>query len=141
MRNPTSLLLAGGLILTLAIATPAVAGDDPDGKAYEVIRAGDEEMSCEALSAEIGTLSAEQQQAGMPTRRKRGGLGVLKVLGAASPLLGMAGAGGAIASSAMGAAGSIAGSAAGGGVAPGGRSMLIGRRLQHLTEVLSRKQC
>jgi len=126
-------------VLVAAILPPApLNARKADDAPFEVVRAGDRDMTCEALAAEINTLS----NGPVAAKKKKSGLGFLKVLGAASPVLGMAGAGGAAASVAVGAAGA-AGSAAG---SPGMSTdpeqlMLKMQRKQRLTGIFDQKKC
>ena len=73
----------------------------------EVVRPGDRQMTCPALAAEINVLA--QPQAAVATSakpKKKGGLGFLRMLGSAVPMIG--GVGGGIGGGVLSAAGSLA---------------------------------
>lgn len=79
--------VAASMAVAALQPTTALALDEPQ----TLVRAGDRAMSCEALAAEINTLANAGARSERP--RRRGGLGVLRALGAASPLLGAMGSG------------------------------------------------
>ncbi|MBS0285027.1 MAG: hypothetical protein JSS15_11470 [Proteobacteria bacterium] len=141
MRGFQISILAGLLTATVLAPAPLRASEAGEPVPFETVKAGDRDMSCEALATEINALDRQQQAANAGARKKKGGLGFLKMLGAASPVLGMAGGGGAVASTAMGAAGSVAGGMAG---TPGGNTdemMLRNQRKQRLMGIFNEKKC
>lgn len=113
--NPLPAVFAG-FVLTCFALTPAPATARETASAAvapaQLVRAGDSQMSCEALAAEINQLSVADRPvvaAAVQPPKKKGGF--LRVLGRAAPYLGplgMLGGGAAAlaASSAVGAAGS-----------------------------------
>lgn len=108
--NPLSAAFAGFVLTCFALSPTPAAATPTAPMPVQLVRAGDNQMSCEALAAEINQLA----QAGQPVaaaaaqpKKKRSGL--LRALGQAAPLLGpvgMLGGGvaGALASSAVSAA-------------------------------------
>ncbi|MFT3975814.1 MAG: hypothetical protein QM688_01675 [Sphingomonas bacterium] len=140
MRQVQISILAGLATAALLAPAPLHAGKGAEPVPFETVKAGDRDMSCEALAAEINALDGQRQAAGAGAKKKKGGLGFLKMLGAASPILGVAGSGGAVASSAMGAAGSVAGGmAAGSGNAED--MMLRSQRKQRLMGIFDERKC
>jgi hypothetical protein len=139
-RYPIKCLILTFALSGLAFSTPispVLAQADPDA----IVRPGDRDLSCEALSTELGALAAEPAT---PVRKKKKGLGFLRMLGAVSPLGGMAGgAGGALASSAMSTVGNVAategqGDRQGEGTA---RPNITAQRKQWLNQIYADKKC
>lgn len=141
MRNLHTSIL-GGLIAVMLIApAPTYAKKQAEPQPFQIVKPGDREMSCEALAAEINTLDGQRQADASAKQKKKKGLGLLKMLGAASPILGVAGSGGAIASTAMGAAGSAA-SGMGASGQEGAEAMLQrNQRKQRLMSIFDEKKC
>ncbi|WEK43427.1 MAG: hypothetical protein P0Y64_00850 [Candidatus Sphingomonas colombiensis] len=140
MREFQIMVLAGLLTATLMAPAPVRAAKEAQPAPFETVKAGDRSMSCEALAAEINSLDSRQQAGG--AKKKKGGMGLLKMLGAASPMLGMAGSTGAVASSAMGAAGSVAGATAPPQPDGGAEDMMLRiQRKQRLMRIFDEKKC
>ncbi|MEW5684594.1 MAG: hypothetical protein AB1942_06725 [Pseudomonadota bacterium] len=88
-------VLAASLMLVAAAPLPALAKDKAKPKPVELVQAGDNEMSCDALSAEMNTLSTQQAKAAKRAESGRKFLGfAATALQAASPLLSGGGGGG-----------------------------------------------
>lgn len=108
----TAVLLAA--IPHAAFARDVAAAAAPASAPIQLLQPGDRTMSCGALATEINSLATAQAApaatAAVPEKKKKkGGLGFLKALSAAAPMLGPigqlgGGMGGALASTAMSAA-------------------------------------
>lgn len=137
MKRLTVALALSALTLATPVP-PALARPDPE----TAVQPGDRELSCEALAAEINTLATAPAK---PLKKKKKGLGFLRVLGAVSPLGGMVGGtGGALASSAMSTVGNVAASEARNarqGDYPAARPSLAEQRLQWLSQIRTEKKC
>lgn len=141
MRELKISMLAALLTATLLAPAPLHAGKEAQPVPFETVKTGDRNLSCEALAAEINSLNGQQQNADASAKKKKGGLGFLKMLGAASPILGVAGSGGAVASTAMGAAGSVAGGMSATPIGNAENMMLRSQRRQRLTSIFNEKNC
>ena len=86
-------ILAASLMLVAAAPLPALAKTKP--KTVELVQPGDAEMACDALAAEMNTLSTQQAKAAKRAESGRKFLGfAATALQAASPLLSGGGGGG-----------------------------------------------
>jgi hypothetical protein len=110
MNRSAVSLFSKSLLAVSLLAAPAGAGARIHPVAVGTQDAGS--MSCEALAAEIDALPPAPDPAEQPRKKKKKGLGFLRMLGAVSPLGGMVGGvggvGGLLASSALSVAGSTA---------------------------------
>ena len=141
MRNIKSPILGGLIAVTLLAPTPSYAKKQSESQPFQTVKPGDREMSCEALAAEINSLDGQRQADASAKQKKKKGLGLLKVLGAASPILGVAGTGGAVASTAMGAAGSVAGGVGAAGQEDAEAMLQRNQRKQRLMTIFDEKKC
>lgn len=130
--------------LLLALVLPSIAAA---AKPYEVVRAGDSEMSCEQLTAEVNALNdavrtAQQDQA-QRENRNRMAKGVLGGLAGAAPLLGGKLGGGLMTQYALnGALQGIQTSTAGASAAAAPPVVLPEQqRLDHISKLLSKNSC
>jgi hypothetical protein len=100
-------VLAGFCTTALLIGPFEAHAQTAAKPAFEIVRTGDRTMTCPALAAEINSLG-QPQPAAEAKPKKRGGLGFLRTLGSAVPMVGGMGSGGALLSGVAGAASSLA---------------------------------
>ncbi|WP_162928267.1 hypothetical protein [Sphingopyxis terrae] len=141
MRKIQWSILGSLIAATLFVPAPSYAKKQVEAPAFQTVKPGDREMSCEALAAEINSLDGQRQADASAKQKKKKGLGFLKMLGAASPILGVAGSGGAVASTAMGAAGSVAGGMGGSGQEDAEAMLQRNQRKQRLMGIFDEKKC
>jgi hypothetical protein len=176
MRTNTAAAITASFLLTIfaitpnpahageraaAAATPAPAPASatvPAPAPVQLVRPGDGQMSCQALSDEINQLALTEQpaaatQTAAAAPKKKKGLGFLKMLGGAAPMLSMVpgvGAAGMLMSSAAGAATQGSSQAAADDMMADSRAMMqramsgpsiASQRKERLTEMFTAKGC
>lgn len=141
MRKFQSSILGSLIAATLLAPAPSYAKKQAETQPFQTVRPGDREMSCEALAAEINSLDGQRQADATAKQKKKKGVGLLKILGAASPILGVAGSGGAMASTAMGTAGSVAGGMSASSQEDAEAMLQRNQRKQRLMTIFDEKKC
>lgn len=127
--------------LLLALIVPSVAAA---AQPYEVVRAGDGEMSCEQLTVEINALNdamrTAQQEQTQRDNRNRVAKGVLSGLAGAAPLLGGKLGGGLVTQYALN--GALQGIQSGAAVkATATAAPPEQQRLEHISELFRNRRC